>query len=80
MEFLKTSHFDTELVRSKIMGPNTLKLCEELMDNADISAGSVVLDLGSGCGISSAMLAREYGFVTYAVDLWSNPTENIRFL
>ena len=80
MEFPKTSHFDTELVRSKIMGPNTLKLCEELMGNADISAGSVVLDLGSGCGISSAMLAREYGFVTYAVDLWSNPTENMRFL
>ena len=80
MEFPKTSHFDTELVRSKIMGPNTLKLCEELMSNADISAGSVVLDLGSGCGISSAMLAREYGFVTYAVDLWSNPTENMRFL
>ena len=80
MEFPKTSHFDTELVRSKIMGPSTLKLCEELMSNADISAGSVVLDLGSGCGISSAMLAREYGFVTYAVDLWSNPTENMRFL
>ena len=80
MEFLKTSHFDTELVRSKIMGPNTLKLCEELMDNADVPAGSVVLDLGSGCGISSAMLAREYGLVTYAADLWSDPTENMRFL
>lgn len=58
MEFTKTSHFDTELVRSKIMGPNTLKLCEELMGNADVPAGSVVLDLGSGYGISSAMLAR----------------------
>lgn len=44
------------------------------------SAGSVVLDLGSGTGITSVMLAREYGFVTYAADLWSDPSENMRFL
>lgn len=25
------------------------------------------------------MLAREYGLVTYAADLWSGPTENMRF-
>ena len=43
------------------------------------SAGSVVLDLGSGTGITSVMLAREYGFVTYAADLWSDPSENMRF-
>ena len=79
MEFPKTNHFDTELVRSKIMGPNTLKLCEELLEGACIPRGSIVLDLGSGSGISSAMLAREYGFVTYAADLWSDPTENMRF-
>jgi len=79
MEFPKTNHFDTELVRSKIMGPNTLKLCEELLGCARIPRGSIVLDLGSGTGISSAMLAREYGLVTYAVDLWSDPTENMRF-
>ena len=80
MEFIKTSHFDIELVRSKIMGPNTLKLCEELLEGEAITPGSIVLDLGSGCGISSAMLAREYGFVTYAADLWSDPTENMSFL
>lgn len=79
MEFPKTSHFDTDLVRSKIMGPNTLKLTEELLEGADIPRGAVVLDLGSGSGISSAMLAREYGLVTYAADLWSDPSENMRF-
>lgn len=79
MQYPKTSHFDDTLVRSKIMGPNTLKLTEELLEGADIPRGSVVLDLGSGSGISSAMLAREYGFVTYAADLWSDPTENMRF-
>lgn len=79
MQFPKTSHFDTQLVRSKIMGPNTLLLTEELLLNADLPAGSVVLDLGSGSGISSVMLAREYGLVTYAADLWSDPSENMRF-
>lgn len=79
MEFPKTNRFDTNIVRSKIMGPNTLKLTEELLDGTDIPCGSVVLDLGSGTGISSALLAREYGLVTYAADLWSDPSENMRF-
>ena len=80
MEFPKTDRFDKELVRSKIMGPNTLKLTEELLEGEPVTPGSVVLDLGSGCGISSAMLAREYDLVTYAADLWSDPSENMRFL
>lgn len=79
MEFPKTNNFDIDIVRAKIMGPNTLKLTEELLKDADIPRGSVVLDLGSGSGISSAMLAREYGLVTYAADLWSDPSENMRF-
>ena len=68
MEFLKTNRFDKKLVRSMIMGPNTLKLCEELLEGEAVEPGSVVLDLGSGSGISSAMLAREYGLVTYHRD------------
>ena len=31
MEFPKTSHFDIDIVRSKIMGPNTCKLTEEFL-------------------------------------------------
>ena len=42
MEFSKTNRFSEELVRSKIMGPNTLKLCEELLDGETIAPGSVV--------------------------------------
>ncbi len=79
MEFPKTNRFDIDVVRSKIMGPNTCKLTEGLMEGADIPRGSVVLDLGSGSGISSVMLARDYGLVTYAADLWSDPGENMRF-
>jgi cyclopropane fatty-acyl-phospholipid synthase-like methyltransferase len=66
-------------MRERCMGPNPLKLCEELLSCADIPTGSVVLDLGSGAGLTSALMAREYDFVVYAADLWSNPTDNMRF-
>lgn len=77
--FPKTATFPTELQRSKIMGPNPLKLCEELLEGAQLEPGSTVCDLGSGTGITSALLAREYGLVTYAVDLWSEPEDNRAF-
>ncbi|MBQ6455392.1 MAG: methyltransferase domain-containing protein [Eggerthellaceae bacterium] len=77
--FPKAESFPASIIQSKIMGPNPLKLCEELLDGHAIEPESVVLDLGSGTGITSCMLAREYGFFTYAIDLWSEPGENMRF-
>lgn len=79
MNFPKANGFDTALVQSKIMGPNPLKMCEELLEGHFIPRNALVMDLGSGTGITSALLACEYGFVVYAADLWSNPGENMRF-
>lgn len=86
MQFPKANSFSQDSVLSKIMGPNPLKLCEEMIltaneivGNKAVSPSSVVLDLGSGTGITTALLAREFGCAAYAVDLWSNPTENMRF-
>ena len=62
-----------------IMGPNPLKLCEELLAEHQIPAGARVMALGSGEGLTSAFLAKEYGFTVYAADLWSDPDENRRF-
>ena len=36
-------------------------------------------DLGSGMGLTSVFLAKEYGFRVYAADLWSDPEENRKF-
>jgi len=36
----------------------------------------VVCDLGSGQGLTSVFLAKEYGFTVYAADLWSDPEDN----
>lgn len=77
--FPKAESFPLHVIQSKIMGPNPLKLCEELLADAAMPSGARVCDLGSGTGITSVMLAREYGFETYAVDLWSDPEENSAF-
>ena len=79
MNFPKANSFPQSTMRARSMGPNPLKLCEELLSYADIPAGAVVLDLGSGAGLTSALMSREYGFVVYAADLWSDPSDNMRF-
>ncbi len=51
------------------MGPNPVKPEEELLLDHSIPANAVVCDLGSGQGLTSVFLAREYGFTVYAADL-----------
>lgn len=79
MEYFRSKKYDTRLIREKMMGPNPLKLQEELLANHRIPEGALVMDLGSGQGVTSVFLAKEYGFRVFAADLWSNPTENKRF-
>ena len=79
MEYVKSKKYDTEELQSMIMGPNPVKLCEELLVGNQIPENAVVCDLGSGSGLTSVFLAKEYGFIVYAADLWSDPVENRRF-
>ena len=79
MEYTRSKAYDTPALQSKIMGPNPVKLEEELLVDHRIPAGAVVCDLGSGQGLTSVFLAKEYGFTVYAADLWSNPQENRAF-
>ena len=59
MNFPKANTFPQSTMCERSMGPNPLKLCEELLSCANIPTGSVVLDLGSGAGLTSALMARE---------------------
>ena len=79
MKYEKAIKYDTEIINQKIMGPNPLKLEEELLKNNQIANGSVVMDLGSGQGVTSIFMVKEYGFKVYAADLWSMPEENQKF-
>ena len=79
MEYTRTKKYNSAIITQKIMRPNPLKLEEELLQNASIKPGSLVMDLGSGQGITSVFLAKEYGCTVYATDLWSEPEDNRKF-
>lgn len=79
MKYIKSQKYNTPALQAKIMGPNPVKLEEELLINHNIRDGGVVCDLGSGQGLTSVFLAKEYGFTVYATDLWSDPEENQKF-
>ena len=79
LNYEKSKKYDKNLVENKIMGPNPLKLVEELLLNHNISDSATVMDLGSGNGLTSVFLVKEYGFKVFPTDLWSDPTENKKF-
>lgn len=63
-----------------LMGPNSLRILEELLDKFPIrlSADSTVLDLGCGKGLTSFAVARETGAKVYADDLWISAEDNAK--
>lgn len=79
MNYTLSAKYHKPELMAKIMGPNPIKLEEELLLDCRIPKGSLVCDLGSGQGLTSVFLAKEYGFKVFAADLWSDPEENRRF-
>lgn len=79
MNYPRSEKYNIPEINSRIMGPNPLKLQEELLEDHEIPQGATVMDLGSGQGVTSVFLVKEYGFRVYAADLWSDPHENQRF-
>jgi cyclopropane fatty-acyl-phospholipid synthase-like methyltransferase len=78
MNFTRSQSFDPAYVHANMMGPNALKILEELTKSLDLKLGMRVMDLGCGHGLTSIFLAKEFGVTVYAVDLWISATENFR--
>lgn len=78
MNYQRAITFDKAFLKENIMGPNPAKLLEEMLTLYPLEAGQTVLDLGCGRGVTSILLAREYGLKTFATDLWIPATENYR--
>lgn len=72
-EFIKNNY---EFLLENMMGPNSIRVLEELSATLKIDAKMRVLDLACGAGLSSIMLAEKYGATVYAADLWISPTDN----
>ena len=64
------------LAEADMMGPNAMRLSEEMASFLEIEEGMRILDLGCGCGLSTRLLAEKYGATVFAADLWISPTDN----
>ncbi|MCL6638122.1 MAG: methyltransferase domain-containing protein [Firmicutes bacterium] len=79
MKYIRSEKYSTRAINDLIMGPNPVKLTEELLLEHQIPNGATVMDLGCGRGVTSVFLAKEYGFRVFATDLWISATENRQF-
>ena len=79
MKYPLSEKFCNKQIDNMMMGPNPVKLCEELLVGSKIRAGEKVCDLGSGQGVTSAFMAKMYGYNVFACDLWSEPSEHAQF-
>jgi len=65
-----------EFLKSTMMGPNAMRIAEELASYLDINENMRILDLGCGCGLSTLLLVKKFGATVFAADFWISPTEN----
>lgn len=61
-----------------MMGPNTIRLLDEMIGRYPLKRGLRLMDLGCGTGLSSLYLARETDAQVFAVDLWCSASDNHR--
>lgn len=71
-----SDHNNVEFLKATMMGPNAMRVSEELASHLNINANMRILDLGCGCGLSTLLLTQKYGASVFAADLWISPTEN----
>lgn len=78
MIYPKTNTYSHSFLQDNLMGPNAMKLLEELTSLASLPRDGLVLDLGCGKGLTSIFLADQLGYQVIAADLWIDPTDNLK--
>jgi len=76
MTFTKSNRYDFDFVKENMMGPNAMKILEEVSESLKLEKGMRILDLGCGRGLTSIFLAKEYDVTVFATDLWISATDN----
>jgi len=75
---MRIKKYNKDFIDENMMGPNSILILEELLENVILKKGMRVLDLGCGRGLTSVFLAKEYEVTVYAVDLWISATDNYK--
>lgn len=76
----KADKYNKNFLNQNMMGPNSMVILEELLENVELKSDMRVLDLGCGKALSSIFLAKEFGLRVFAVDLWIDATDNYKRL
>lgn len=66
MKYPKSEQYDKQFLLENMMGPNALKILEELTEGIKLTSDMKILDLGCGKGLTSIFLAKEFGVQVYA--------------
>jgi len=67
---------NSAFINASMMGPNAMRISEEMASYLDIREDMRILDLGCGMGLSTLFLVKKYGATVFAADLWISPAEN----
>lgn len=72
------SNYKKYISEETMMGPNSVRVLEELFNRypLKLTADDAILDLGCGTGVTSFVIAKETGARVYANDLWVSAEEN----
>lgn len=63
-------YLEKSFMEDNMMGPNAIKLLQQLTSHLVLEPSMRVLDLGCGRGITSLYLADMYDVDVFATDLW----------
>jgi len=76
--YIKSDQYDKDFINENMMGPNSMIILEELLEQVPLKKDMRVLDLGCGNALTSIFLAKEYGVQVFAVDLWISASDNLK--
>lgn len=69
--------WNQQFLKENMMGPNAVRIAQELTETLPLKPGMRVMDLGCGRGLTSIFLAQTFQVEVFAVDLWISASDNL---